>query len=63
MDPQLEKVKSDALAKGWIIETAPFMGTTGYQLKSPSGVYEQFGGTEESVWRHAYKRGILPIKP
>jgi hypothetical protein len=62
MDPKLQEAKDNALAQGWEIEAVPLGNATAYQLKNPEGKYVQFGGTEESVWRHALERGILPKK-
>lgn len=53
----IERAKS----AGWVvIATEVIPGTTGYQLKNPDGKYVQFGGSEESVWRKAFERGLLP---
>lgn len=63
MSPEIQNAKIDALSKGWIVEVVSIDRTDVFQLKNPQGKYVQFGGTEESVWRHAYERGILPMKP
>lgn len=61
MDPELEAVKTAALAAGWTVKSViNESGTTVYQLHNPAGDYVVSNTSDVNLWKRAVKRGHLP---
>lgn len=60
MDPELEAVKTAALAAGWTVQpVVNESGTTVHQLYNPAGEYVVSGIGEALLWKRAVKRGHI----